>query len=391
MSRPASASVASLLAAAERLAPRVARWTVELASVASPTGDEGDRARLFERFVRERGLTSSTDEINDVVAVIPGNRSGGDAPAILLSAHLDTVFSRDTPLDIREDGSFLRGPGVGDNCIAIASIIGLIDLLDEQGIVPDVDLLLTGNVGEEGLGNLRGIRSVMDANPRIAGVVAVEGHNLGRVTHIAVGSRRLRITAHGPGGHSWGDFGRPNAIHALARLITELDGIALPWAPKTTLSVGTIEGGISVNTIAPSATCLLDLRSIDAGALSRLIGHVNDTIGRASYEGITFETEVLGDRPAGETPLGSPAVRAATKALAELGIEPTFDASSTDANVALSRGIAAVCIGLTHGGNVHRIDEYIDTRPIAAGLVQLTLLALDLADQAGKGVIAPPA
>ncbi len=389
MSRPETVPVASLLAIAERLAPSVSRWTMDLASVAAPTGEEANRARLFERLVAERGLSYTTDDIDDVVAVIPGKRSGGDAPAILLAAHLDTVFARDTPLDIRTDGDFMRGPGVGDNCVAIASVLAVADILRESGIQPDVDVLLTGNVGEEGLGNLRGIRSVMDTHPRVAAMVAVEGHNLGRVTHIAVGSRRLRITATGPGGHSWGDFGRPNAIHALSRLISDLDDIVLPWAPKTTLSVGTIEGGISVNTIAPSATMLLDLRSIDAGALSRLIEQVDGVIAGVNYEGITFDVELLGDRPAGEVSISSPAVRAATRALSALGIDPAFDASSTDANIALSRGIPAVCIGLTHGGNVHRIDEYIDTRPIAAGVVQLTLLALDLAEQAGRGAIAP--
>ncbi|MFM9106894.1 MAG: M20/M25/M40 family metallo-hydrolase [Chloroflexota bacterium] len=389
MTRPDAAQVSLFLASAERLAPGVAALAARIAEAPAPTNDEAERSALFERLCRERGLHTDVDALHDVVAVVPGERSGDDAPAVLVAAHLDTVFSRDTPISIRADGDFLHGPGIGDNSVGLASTLAVADLLRETGVVPAVDVLLTGNVGEEGLGNLRGIRAVIDANPRIAAVIAVEGHNLGRVTHIAVGSRRLRITAVGPGGHSWGDFGRPNAIHALARLIADLDAIVLPWAPKTTLSVGMIEGGISVNTIAPSATCLLDLRSIDAGALARLVQQVEEAIARAEGDGIRFDVEVLGDRPAGEAALSSPAVRAATGALAALGIEPSFDASSTDANVELSRGIAAVCIGLTHGGNVHRPDEYIDTRPLAAGITQLALLALELARMADAGVIAP--
>jgi tripeptide aminopeptidase len=196
-----------------------------------------------------------------------------------------------------------------------------------------------------------------------------------------VGSRRFRITAIGPGGHSWGDFGRPSAIHALAKLVSELDAIPLPRSPKTTLNVGTICGGVSVNTISPSASCLVDLRSTDETALRRLSERVTRLAKQSSRaDSIAFELEAIGERPAGVVAVDSPIVTVTAKTLQVLGVEPSFDASSTDANVPIAAGLPAVCIGLTTGGNVHRTDEYIDLEPVATGVAQLALAALAIAE-----------
>ena len=224
-----------------------------IAAVPSPTGEEQAKSLLVSRLFDREGLTVQRDEISDVVARVAGatSRPPPGPSSLLVAAHIDTVFPLDTPLEIVRTADHLTGPGVGDNSVAVATVIKLAELFRIAGEVPAVDVLLTGNVGEEGLGNLRGIRQVMSGRCDIGAVVALEGHNLGRVTHVAVGSRRFRITARGPGGHSWGDFGRPNAIHGLAKLIAELDAIPLPRSPKTTLNVGRIEGGVSVNTIAP--------------------------------------------------------------------------------------------------------------------------------------------
>lgn len=387
MNPPAPDRVAAVVAAAAAAVPSVLEWTRRIAAVPAPTGDEGERSAFVRSLFAEAGLLASVDDLGDVVATIPGRQGGIDTPAVLLAAHIDTVFVRETPLSITVDGTRMAGPGIGDNSVGVAAVLGVPGVLRAAGEDPLVDVLLTGNVGEEGLGNLRGIRAVMDANPRIGAVVAVEGHNLGRVTHVAVGSRRLRITATGPGGHSWGDFGRPSALHALARLVAELDAVPLPWTPKTTLNVGTIEGGISVNSIAPTASCLVDLRSVDASSLTRLADKVDRTVQGAERNGITFAIETLGERPAGEVPANSPVVRVATSILAALGVEAAFDASSTDANVALARGVPAVCVGLTNGGNVHREDEYIETGPLAVGLAQLALLALELGDRLVDGTL----
>lgn len=369
-------------AAADAVAPAVLELTAEIAAVASPTGEEAAKASFVEKVFLQEGLAAERDALGDVVATIPGQMPGGGAiSSLLIAAHIDTVFPSDTPLTITRTDDRLSGPGVGDNSVAVAVVAKLHEVFARAGERPAVDMLVTGNVGEEGLGNLRGIREVMQARPGIGAVMALEGHNLGRVTHVAVGSRRYRISAQGPGGHSWGDFGRPNAIQGLAKLIAELDAIPLPRSPKTTLNVGHIEGGVSINTIAPSASCLLDLRSTDETALRRLSERVTRLTTRGGRSnGVAFEIETIGERPAGVVAVDSPIVRMAALALGALGLEPSFDASSTDANVPIAAGIPAVCIGLTTGGNVHRTDEYIDTAPVASGIAQAALLALAVSE-----------
>jgi tripeptide aminopeptidase len=282
----------------------------------------------------------------------------------------------------RRDGR-LCGPGIGDNSLAVAALLTLPAILDEAGLRTGRDLLLCANTGEEGLGDLRGIKqAVGDRRDRLAAVIAVEGHNLGRVTHQAVGSRRLRITVEGPGGHSWGAFGNPSAIHVLGELIARISRLEVPREPKTTYNVGLVEGGVSVNTIAPRASLLLDLRSIDGGALERLVGQVDGLVREvqaATPDQVAVTSEVIGDRPAGALPTDAPLVQTALAALRTLGVEPVLDASSTDANVPIALGIPAVCIGLTLGGNAHRTDEYIEVAPIGRGLQQLVLLVAALA------------
>jgi tripeptide aminopeptidase len=358
----------------------------EISSIPAPTNHERERSRFVaEQMATRQAVDVLVDELGDVVGRIRGRKR---TPALLIAAHIDTVFPSGTTLDVIRSNGRIAGPGIGDNSLGVASVMMLPRILDDLGIVPDVDILLTGNVGEEGLGNLRGIRSVMDQHPEIGAVIAVEGHNLGRVTHVAVGSRRLRVRVSGPGGHSWGDYGNASAIHAAAEIVTELARLPLPPTPKTTLNVGTFNGGISVNTIAPEASFVLDLRSVDEAALRRLSERV-DAILRAPRANVTTTVDVLGVRPAGVVSPTSRIVRLAIETLESMGISPTGDASSTDANIPISRGIPAVCIGLTTGGNVHREDEYIDIGPIAKGLTQLALLSLAVTAGLGAGSIAP--
>jgi tripeptide aminopeptidase len=374
--------IEAVRAAAYAVTPDVLDLTALISAVPSPTGEETAKSLLVERLFATAGLAAERDAIGDVVGVIPGQLgSRPGMPRLVIAAHIDTVFPIATPLEVKRSADRLSGPGVGDNSVAVAAAIKLADLLRIAGEVPAVDVLLTGNVGEEGLGNLRGIREVLASRSDIGAVVALEGHNLGRVTHVAVGSRRFRITVKGPGGHSWGDFGRPNAIHGLSRLIAELDAIPLPRSPKTTLNVGMISGGVSVNTIAPEASCLLDLRSIDESALRRLSDRVTRLVERSNRgDAVVYAAESIGERPAGVVSADSPIVQIAAGTLSALGLEPSFDASSTDANVAIAAGIPAVCIGLTTGGNVHRTDEFIDLEPVSKGVTQLALLTLALAE-----------
>jgi tripeptide aminopeptidase len=377
-----SERIEAVRAAADAVTPDVLELTALISAVPSPTGEETAKSLLVERLFATAGLTTERDAIGDVVGVIPGRPpSRAGSSRLVVAAHIDTVFPIGTPLEVRRSAERLSGPGVGDNSVAVAAAIKLADLLRIAGEVPAVDVLLTGNVGEEGLGNLRGLREVLAARSDIGAVVALEGHNLGRVTHVAVGSRRFRITVKGPGGHSWGDFGRPNAIHGLSKLVAELDAIPLPRSPKTTLNVGMISGGVSVNTIAPEASCLLDLRSIDESALRRLSDRVTRLVDRSNRgDAVIYKAESIGERPAGVVAADSPIVQIAASTLTALGLEPSFDASSTDANVPIAAGIPAVCIGLTTGGNVHRTDEFIDLEPVSKGVSQLALLTLALAE-----------
>ena len=374
--------IEAVRAAAEAVTPDVLELTALISAVPSPTGEETAKSLLVERLFATAGLATERDAIGDVVATIPGRQpSRAGTSRLLVAAHIDTVFPIGTPLEIKRSNGRLTGPGVGDNSIAVAAAIKLADLLRIAGEAPAVDVLLTGNVGEEGLGNLRGIREVLTSRSHIGAVVALEGHNLGRVTHVAVGSRRFRVSVKGPGGHSWGDFGRPNAIHGLSKLIAEFDAIPLPRSPKTTLNVGMISGGVSVNTIAPEASCLLDLRSIDESALRRLSERVTRLVDRNNRgDAVDYTAESIGERPAGVVAVDSPIVRIAANTLAALGLEPSFDASSTDANVPIAAGVPAVCVGLTTGGNVHRSDEYIDLEPVPLGITQLALLTLALGE-----------
>jgi tripeptide aminopeptidase len=369
-----------------RYSEKVIEISRVIAMVAAPTNDERDRAVLVADLFQTHGAESiAIDDIHDVVARIPGRASSS---ALLLAAHIDTVFSRETVLKIHQDERRGYGPGLGDNSLGVAAVLMLPEMLAALGVTPATDILLTGNVGEEGLGNLRGITRVLQDHERIGAVIAVEGQNLGRITHIAVGSVRLRVTVTGPGGHSWGDFGNPSAIHVAAALINQLSGIRLTQTPKTTLNVGMIRGGISINSIAPSVTFDIDLRSTDSAALKRVVDHVYATLqpeDRILDKRISVKVDLLGKRPAGQVAVSSRIVVAAAEILRSLGFPPAADASSTDANAAIAIGLPAVCIGMTSGGNAHRLDEYIDLEPIRIGLAQLMLLSITVSEELASG------
>ncbi|MGC4191572.1 MAG: M20/M25/M40 family metallo-hydrolase [Thermomicrobiales bacterium] len=360
--------------------------TAAITEVPAPTNDEAERAAFVAGTFRDRGYQSVTvDGLSDVVGVLPGRDR--TAPPLLLAAHIDTVFPRTVPIAVERRGDTLHAPGVGDNSLSVAAVACVAKALQALGVQPAVDVYVTGNVGEEGLGDLRGMRAVVDAIPNLGAAIAIEGHSLGRITRKAVGSRRLRVTATGPGGHSWGDAGRPSAIHALAKVIARLDEIPLQRDPKTSFNVGLFEGGISVNTIAPSATAVIDMRSTDPDALARLVNRVEQIITSGSTPDVPIVIEVVGDRPAGEVPQDTGIVPLGVGVLKDLGIDAVVDASSTDANVPIARGIPAMCIGLTSGGNVHRPDEFIRIPPLATGFAQLLLVTVAVAEALAAGTI----
>lgn len=378
--------VSSVASAAESLIADIIALTTELTEVPAPTNDEAKRAAVVQRVLAESLYQDvTTDHLANVVGRLPGRVTGG--PSVLLAAHIDTVFPRDVPIKVTRRGDVLAAPGVGDNTVSVATVAMLATALDRLGIVPATDIHVTGNVGEEGLGDLRGMRAVVDSLPQLGAAIAVEGHSLGRITNRAVGSKRFRVTVTGPGGHSWGDAGRASAIHALARIVSRLSEIPLGTDPKTSLNVGLFEGGISVNTIAPEATAVIDMRSISAEALARLVDQVEKTIRSAANKEIAVRIDVVGDRPAGGMPLDRGIVPIGISVLKQLGIDAVCDASSTDANIPISRGIPSMCIGLTTGGNAHRVDEFIRLEPLTKGFTQLILTTLAVSDALAAGTL----
>lgn len=351
----------------------VCDWAEKICLIPAPSYEERERAEFVAKSFEDVGLHADIDEMGNVVA----RRTGaGNAASLMLAAHTDTVFPRGTVITVRRTDAEMIGPAIGDNSLGVAGLLALVGILDSAKVETPGDLLLVANVGEEGLGNLRGIRAMIERfEHELGGVVAVEGHNVGRVTHVAVGSRRIRVTIDGPGGHSWGAFGQPSAIHELGKIIGEISQLEVPCEPKTTFNVGIIDGGVSVNTIAPRASAVIDMRSVDPASLDRLSARVEEIIERRNSDRIKTRIDILGERPAGETEPSATLVRTAIAILKNLGFEPELNASSTDANIPISRGIPAICVGLTHGAGAHRVEESIEIAPIEQGMAQLALLA----------------
>ncbi|MCG0237957.1 MAG: M20/M25/M40 family metallo-hydrolase [Firmicutes bacterium] len=359
----------------DELVDEVAR----IAGIPAPTGAEGRRAAYVAERMRQCGLAGvETDPVGNVLGrVLPP--AGAGQPRILLAAHLDTVFPEETPLEIRRDGHLLRGPGVGDNAAGLAGLIGAGRLLVELADRLRGEVILAATVGEEGLGNLRGMRALMERyGDTVDYVLALDG-TLGGMVRQAVGSRRLRLRVLAEGGHSWGAFGAPSAVHSLCRMVAAIADLPVPSNPKTTYNVGLIRGGTSVNTIAAEAEAVLDLRSLDPRELDRLERRVRRSVAAiAARDGVRVEVELLGERPAGEVPESHPLCQVVRAVHRRLGIQTRVYPSSTDGNIPLAMGIPAVTIGVTVGANGHRVDEYIETRPLARGVAQVVLAVLAL-------------
>ena len=359
---------------AEEIRGHVANLAERICQVPAPPFQEERRAEFVADLFRDAGYQPTIDDVGNVVVRRTGT---GDAGSIMLLGHLDTVFPEGTDINVTRGEGTLHGPGIGDNSLGVATLLGAAYSLDRLELKTAGDLLLVANVGEEGLGNLRGARAAVDHfESELGAVIAVEGHSLGRVTSGAVGSKRIKVTITGPGGHSWGAFGQPSAIHELGRIIHQIDSIDVPLEPKTTYNVGVVEGGVSVNTVAPRASAIIDMRSVDVDSLETLADNVDEIIERRNQGDIQCEIEILGERPAGETPESAPIVQTALSILRDLGMDPYTDASSTDANVPISRGIPAICIGITRGEGSHRVEETIQTEPIATGLAQLIAMLM---------------
>ncbi len=357
-----------------KLVNRVIERAIAIQSIPAPTFEEGRRAAAVRQMFEEEGLCDiEIDRQDNVYGRLAG--SGRSRP-LVVSAHIDTVFPSNTDLSVRRTVQRVYGPAIGDNSLGAAGLFGLIWALREEAITLPGDLWLVANVCEEGLGNLRGMQAVVDRfGADVLAYIVLEGMALGQVYHRGLGVRRYKITFNTAGGHSWVDYGQPSAIHTLSTLVTRLTHLPLPTDPRTTLNVGVISGGTTVNSIAAQAWLELDLRSEEVSTLDALAKQV-EKLARTFDElpGLEVEIEVIGLRPAGSISPNHPLIRLARRCLEAQGIHPNLGIGSTDANIPLSRGLPAVCIGLGTGGGAHTVQEYINIRPVHDGLNQLLAL-----------------
>ena len=349
---------------------------IDVQQIPSPTFEEHERAaHVAQSFDTMEIVDTQMDDSGNVYAHIAG---GNDKP-ILVTAHLDTVFPRETDLTIQRHKERVYGPGLGDNALGVAALITLAEILNVSGWCPPGDLWLVANVAEEGLGDLQGMRRVMGKlGNHVGATIVLEGTAFGRIYNRGVGSQRYLIQAKAAGGHPWENLGSSNAIHILVELARRITNLHVPDRPQTSLNIGRIRGGTSINTIAQDAELELDLRSDDRKTLAQISEQVetmiNQTISDADAS-VTFE--VCGSRPSGQIQEQHPLVQLAIHALQQVGCDKAkLDAGSTDANIPLSQDLPAICIGLTTGGNQHRPDEFITIEPIARGMKQLLLVAL---------------
>jgi tripeptide aminopeptidase len=382
------------VAAIDRDYARFVSDIAALAEVPAPPFKEAARTEAFASLMRAtRPASVEIDNEGNVLVLRRGAATGGQIVA--LAAHLDTVFPEGTDVRVRRDGTRLHAPGVGDNAQGLAALVAVSRAMDTAGLIPATDVLLVGNVGEEGAGDLRGMKSLFSKSryrDRIRTFIAVDGAgDGGHIVTAAVGSRRYRVTFHGPGGHSYGAFGIVNPATAVAAAAQALAAIKVPASPRTTHNVGAIGGGTSVNTIPSSAWMDVDLRSESAVELEKLDRQFKALV-QAAADGenrarspasgrITVEVALLGARPSGQTSMGSALVESAVAATRALGLSPSFGASSSDANWPMSLGIPSITIdaGLP-GGRAHAPDEWIDTdrRYGVPGLTRILLLSLSL-------------
>lgn len=348
--------VVQAMASIDSLGEQSIAWLIELTEMPAPPFKEDKRAEFFAYLLREIGLSAEIDAEGNVISRIIG-RNGGETVAVV--AHLDTVFPEGTDLRVRQQDNRYCAPGIGDNGRGLVALLAMAEAITSSGIETLGDILLVASVGEEGTGDLRGVRHLFrDGGPKIDHFVAIDGGGSSRVTSRAVGSIRYKLNIRGPGGHSWGAFGTANPAHALARTIHFFDQAAHQFVnttgEKATYNIGRIGGGTSVNSVPFENWAEIDMRSGDPERLSQLDEVLKAAIKRALEEQnslrslgeeLTVELERIGFRPAGQTVMDSALVQRVSAAMRHYGIEPAFNESSTDANVSMSKGVPAVTIG----------------------------------------------
>ena len=362
-----------------RLLPELSVFVIEEAvniqQIPAPTFEEAARAAHVMRRFQALGLADvHIDEVDNVYGTLPG-KSGGRG--LMLLAHTDTVFPANTDLRLKRSANRIMAPGIGDNSLGVAALLGLAKYLRDSGQEPACDLHFVADSCEEGLGDLRGAKAAFaKLRDRTAAVINLEGLAFGHVYNAGAASHRLRIRALCEGGHSWLHYGKPSAAHNIMILGSRIAALKPPQQPRTTLNIGMIEGGHAINAIATEASLWLDMRSVCAESLAQLHHRVKQLVDQQRATGVQFIAETVGARPAGKLPADHDLARGALLALSQLGIQGALEAGSTDANVPLSQGCPAVTIGITRGGNAHRHDEFIELAPVRMGMQQLITLVL---------------
>jgi tripeptide aminopeptidase len=359
---------------------------IAITEISSPTFQERERGLDYQKRLIEYGLKNvEVDKQGNVFGIRPGT---GNGPKLVVSAHLDTVFPKETSVKANIKDGRIYAPGISDDGRGLSSVLTLLRAIEIAGIHTTGDILFGATVGEEGLGDLNGVKALFENNRDIDGFISIEPGRPERITYLGTGSRRYHVTYTGPGGHSFGDFGKPSAIHALGRAISAISDIQTPEVPKTTFNVGTIGGGTSVNTISAHAEMLIDMRSVSPAALTDLEDKVMDILKKSAEEEnkrwetneIEVQIKQVGDRPAGSQPKDSLIVQAALASAEAFGFEPILDEpSSTDSNVPISLKIPAVTLGGGgKSGGCHTLEEYYDPTDAFYGVQKIFLTMLSL-------------
>lgn len=356
----------------------------EICAISSPSFQEELRGKDYMKRFQDLGLEDvHMDEVGNVLGKISGNQNG---PKLVVAAHLDTVFPQGTDTTVKEKDGYFYAPGIGDDTRGLAEILSIIRAFKETGIKPVGDVIFCGNVCEEGLGDLRGTKHLFQKQKDIDGFISIDGTGADTIIHEATGSHRYKITYRGLGGHSFKDFGMPSAIHALGRAIGKIGDLKVPEDPRTTFTVGTVEGGTSVNAIAATASMYVDMRSNSEEELLKLEKDFLKIVKESEEEEnnrwnheekIKVNIELLGNRPAGSQSEKEPIIEATVEAIKAIGLEPKIKgAASTDANIPISLGIPAIAVGRGGmSGEIHTLKEWFDPKDAYYG-PQKTFLAI---------------
>ncbi len=359
-----------------------------LTEIPAPPFQEAQRAAAVKLLLASSGLEVQIDKTGNVIGEL---RGANEKEIVVLSAHLDTVFPASTEIKVRRDGDRLLAPGISDNGTGLAALIAIARACHEARIKPRRTILFVADVGEEGEGNLRGMRALIEAyRPKLKAVIVLDGSGTDHVTTKALASRRLEATITGPGGHSWSDFGMPNPINALVRASVRFINTKVPVAPRTTFNIGEIEGGTSVNSIPYEAKLKVDIRSESEDELAKLESALRECMAAGvrdemeasrdrSKGKLEWKVELLGSRPGGELAVNSALLAALRSADEYVGNQSRVERSSTDANVPLAHGIDAISIGAGGtGGGAHSLQEWYEPAGREMGLKRALLTLLNV-------------